>query len=158
MRNWNLAAEMLAEVATLLVLLTGLPVIGAAQAEPEKGVQITLAVYSGRPNPEWWLTSERDYRRLVDLVTKLKPVDRALFNYDEWNRLGYASFWITPKAIQGLPHAVHVWQDMALVQPSSEGKALYATDAAQIYDLLVAQAERRGHGKFFANYRKKVVK
>ena len=122
--------------------------------EPEKGIQITLSVYSGRPNPRWWLTKGRDFERLIHLIKMLRVDEKALFTYDEWNRLGYATFWIEPKNIEGLPYAIHVWRDMAYVEQNLEGKVMYALGASEIYDLVVIQAEERGQERFFVNYHK----
>lgn len=122
--------------------------------EAEKSVRITLSVYSGRPNPEWQLTPGPEYDHLIRLIEALDTSEKALFDYDEWNRLGYASFWVALGNVEGLPYAIHVWRDMAYVAQDREGKALYALGAAEIYDLLVAQAEKRDLGDFFVNYHK----
>lgn len=124
--------------------------------ESEKSLWITLSVYSGRPNPQWELKPGPDYDRLISLVEALDVEAKALFEYDEWNRLGYASFWITLQDIEGLPYAIHVWRDMAYVVQNREetGEGLYALGATEIYDLLVTQAEERGQGAFFEKYRR----
>jgi hypothetical protein len=125
--------------------------------EDERHVQIriTLSVYSGRPNPQWSLTAGPEYEKLAELIRGLKTAYEAPFDYDKWNRLGYASFWIVPKNIEGLPYAAHVWRDMAYLRVAREGPARYALGATEIYDLLVAQAEERGHKEFFVNYHKR---
>jgi hypothetical protein len=121
----------------------------------DRGVSITLLVYSGRPNPQWWLTpSDPDYKRLIELITSLKTSKEPLFKYDKWNRLGYATFWINSKRIEGLPYAIHIWRDMAYVVQSKKGEVLYALGATKIYDMLVSQAEKRDQNKFFINYHK----
>ena len=125
--------------------------------EPKKSIWITLSVYSGRPNPQWELNPGPDWDRLVSLVEALDVDEEALFEYDKWNRLGYASFWITPQNMEGLPYAIHVWRDMAYVvmrNQEGEWEGLYALGATEIYDLLVAQAEEREQGAFFVKYHK----
>lgn len=126
--------------------------VNGQELEPDKGINITLDVYSGLPNPQWWLTTGADYERVIHLIKTLEVDEEILFNYDEWNRLGYASFRITSKKVEGLPYSIHVWRDMAYVVHDKEGKVGYATGATQIYDLLVAQAEKKGQEKFFLNY------
>lgn len=124
------------------------------ESEPEKGMRITLSVYSGRPNPEWQLVPGPEYDRLIRLIEALDTSEKPPFDYDEWNRLGYASFWIEPGNVEKLPYAIHVWRDMAYVVQDREGKVLYALGATEIYDMLVAQAEERDQGAFFVNYHK----
>ena len=99
----------------LLFFLDTISSISAQQKEPEKGIKITLSVYSGRPDPQWWIKSGSDYERLIRLIKKLEVKKENLFKYEEWNRLGYASFWINPKNVEELPYAIHVWRDMAYV-------------------------------------------
>ena len=125
------------------------------EKKPDKSISITLSVYSGRPNPQWWITSsDLDYKRLVELIDSLKTSKKPLFKYDQWNRLGYATFWIDSKGIEGLPYAIHIWRDMAYVVQNKKGDVLYALGATKIYDILVSQAEKRDQKKFFINYRK----
>lgn len=141
-------------LAVMFLPVTG---FGGEQAEqvPDKGLSITLSVYSGRPNPQWWIVpSDPEYKQLIDLISSLKTSNKAVFKYDEWNRLGYASFWIVPKGMEGVPRAIHIWRDMAYVRQNEKGEALYALGAAKLYELLVAQAEKKDQGSFFLNYRK----
>jgi hypothetical protein len=121
---------------------------------PDKGIQITLSVYSGRENPTWWLTSQEELTKIVSLVNSLKISSDSIFNYNEWNQLGYASFWIDPKGLDKLPVAIHVWRNMAYVIVDKKSKTGYAINADNLYKILVDQAEKRGLDKFFINYRK----
>jgi hypothetical protein len=126
----------------------------AQNEEPARGILVTLSVYSGRPNPDWWLTAEDQMKEIADLIWTLKAVpDAKLFDYDKWNRLGYASFWINPKGIDKVPFAVHVWRDMAFMVLDRKGeKVMYSLGATKLYDVLVAQAERKGYKEFFIKY------
>jgi hypothetical protein len=121
--------------------------------QPPVSIRVTLSVYSGRPNPSWTVEPGPDLDRLVGLIQSLKPTDAKLFDYDEWNRLGYASFWLSARGIAGVPSEVHVWRDMAFV-PSKEGKGMQAIGASKLYEALVTQAEGNGQQEFFVNYRK----
>ncbi len=123
------------------------------EGEPPVGIRVMLSVYSGRPNPSWTVEPGPDLDRLVAQIRELKATDARLFDYDEWNRLGYATFWLSARGLQGVPGEVHLWRDMAVV-PSKEGKGMQATGASKLYEELVTQAEGKGHGRFFLNYRK----
>lgn len=120
----------------------------------EKGIQIILSVYSGRSNPFWMLTEGPDYERLISLIKTLNVSKDSPFLYNEWNQLGYASFWIIPRNIEGMPRAIHVWRDMTYIVMNRENEVGYALDATEIYNLLVSQAEQIDLGGFFVNYRK----
>jgi hypothetical protein len=126
---------------------------GTRKEQPPVGISVTLSVYSGRPNPSWTVEPGPDLDRLVAIVRDLKPTDAKLFDYDEWNRLGYASFWLSARGLPGVPSEIHIWRDMAFV-PSKEGKGTQAIGASKLYEMLVTQAEARGHQDFFLNYRK----
>lgn len=119
-----------------------------------KIITIRLIVYSGRTNPQWSLQEGSDYERFIDLVQSLTFSEELLFNYDEWNRLGYASFLIEFEDNEGVQNAIHVWRDMAVRMQKGVNKIMYALDAADVYDVLVTQAEEREQGRFFVNYHK----
>ena len=123
------------------------------EGQPPVSIRVTLSVYSGRPNPTWTVEPGPDLDRLAALARDLKPTDARLFDYNEWNRLGYATFRLSARGLPGVPSEIHLWRDMAVV-PSREGKGMQATGASKLYETLVTQAEGKGHGGFFANYRK----
>jgi hypothetical protein len=123
------------------------------EGQPPVSIRVTLSVYSGRRNPSWTVEPGPDLDRLVALIKDLKTTDARLFDYDEWNRLGYASFWLSARGLPGVPSKVHLWRDMAFV-PSKEGQGMQAIGASKLYEMLVTQAEGRGHREFFVNYRK----
>jgi hypothetical protein len=136
----------------------GFPVDPQTAPEPTEGkppiaITVTLSVYSGRPNPTWTLEPSADFDHLVSLLKGVKTTGERLFNYGEWNRLGYASFWVVSRGVPGLPGEVHVWRDMAYV-PTEDGKGLQAVGASALYEFLVSQAEGRDFREFFLNYRK----
>lgn len=147
-------------ITVLLLCVLAQPLLAQTGTEadtnktPEKGISITLSVYSGRMNPQWWLTSDSALRRITTLIDSLKVTSDSLFDYNEWNRLGYASFWIEPKGLDGLPVAIHIWRNNAFVILDEKGKFGHAINGAELYDLLAGQAERRDQGYFFENYRK----
>lgn len=149
----NRFAFMLILLAAVCLLMGGVPAM-AQEDEPETGLKIVLSVYSGRSNPTWWIKPGPELEKLVDLVSTLETRSEETFKYSEWNRLGYASFWIIPKGIDKMPYAVHVWRDMVYIVMGKEGRVAYAHGGTKIYDILVAQAERRDQGTFFEVYRR----
>jgi hypothetical protein len=128
-------------------------VVRAAPEPPPGGILVTLAVFSGRPNPTWAVEPGAELDRLVAQIRSLKPTDATLFDYNEWNRLGYAGFWLSSRDLPGVAGRIHLWRDMAFI-PSKEGKGLQATGASKLYEMLVTEAESKGYGEFFRNYRK----
>jgi len=148
--------NILAIITTLMLIYTvsTISLVDAQEKEPPKGIKIMLSVYSGRPNPQWWLTEGPEFEKLILLLKELKTEDKELFKYDEWNRLGYASFWIVPKNISDLPYSLHIWRDKAVVAQTKVEKLRYAIGVTIIYDILVDQAIARGQKTFFTNYLK----
>ena len=124
------------------------------EVDPIKGISITLPVYSGMPNPQWWYTEGPVYDTLVLMIKALKAVPDTIFNYDEWNRPGYAAFRVHTREIRELPKRVRIWRDMVYIPEDGEKPALYAKGGGRIYDFLVRQAEERGYKEFFVNYHK----
>ena len=122
--------------------------------EPTRGISITLPVYSGIPNPQWWITDGDEFEKIIYLIKSMKTVNDSLFNYDEWNKPGYASFWIVSREIMDLPKSVHIWRDMGYIPQHEEMIPLYAKGVTELYDMLVKQAEERGYEEFFINYHK----
>ncbi|MFX0137049.1 MAG: hypothetical protein ACFFDN_25650 [Candidatus Hodarchaeota archaeon] len=124
---------------------------------PGKGISIVLSVYSGHPNPQWFLTEGPEFDKLVRLLKEIKVEDKELFKYSKWNRLGYASFWIIPKNIEGVPYTVHIWRDEANVVQVKKEKANQAVGVMPIYDMLVTKALKtlkKDQKTLFTNYLK----
>ena len=128
----------------------------AQEKEPDQGLKIILNIYSGIPNPQWWLTQGPEFDTTVRLLKELKVQDKKLFQYSKWNRLGYASFWIFPKNLKDLPYAVHIWRDEACVYTieNKKEKAYQAIGALPIYDMLAAQSIQKEQKTFFRKYLK----
>lgn len=143
-------------LAAALLTLLAVPLAWAqSPPAPEKGVLVTLSVYSGRPNPQWWITDPDQLGRLAKLITSAKVSPEKSFDYKKWNRLGYASFWLNNKGLKQVPHAVHVWRDQAIIITDRKGAPpLYTEQALPLYDMLVRQAEERDQKKFFGNFHK----
>lgn len=124
------------------------------EAEVTPGIEVTLSLYSGRTNPRWLLEEGEEMDRILGLLRQLGPQNREaqnqeLFDYGEWNRLGYPSFWVRARGLEEAPDAVHVYRDMAVVIPERGAESRQATGAGELYEALVEQAEERDFGQFF---------
>lgn len=151
--------KLITVITVLAVLLLSFGVLAQVSEKPDKTSEgyfsIILSVYSGKPNPQWWVkSSDPEYKQLVELISSLKTSKKPLFKYEEWNRLGYASFRIINNGVKELPGEIHIWRDMAYIVHSEKRDVSYATGALKIYDILVAQAEKRDLKNFFINYHK----
>lgn len=139
----------------LSIVNGAVPSLAAGEDEPERGIRIVLSVYSGRDNPQWWITDGPEFDELVRFLREPRPAQAASFEYDRWNRLGFSSFWILPKGIDGLPFGAHLWRDQAIVFVDGKGKESYQTlGSLPVYDSLVGQAMQREEEApdFFASY------
>jgi hypothetical protein len=114
----------------------------AEEEEPVQGIKIILSIYSGRRNPQWWVPQGPEFEKLVQILKGLKSGDAKLFSYNLWNTLGYSSFWIIPKNMQGLPFAVHIWHDEAMVTMKKGEATVQAIGAMPLYDMLAEHALR----------------
>lgn len=120
--------------------------------EPVKGISIMFPIYSGRPNPQWWITEGPELERLLAVIKSMKTVKDSIFNYNEWNKPGYASFWIDSREIEGIPKSIHIWRDMAYILWNEKDTPSYAKGVTKLYDILVKQAEEKGYKEYFLNY------
>ncbi len=120
--------------------------------DPIKGISILLPVYSGRPNPQWWITEGPELEKLQKVIRLMKTIEDSIFDYDEWNRPGYASFWIDSREIENIPKSIHIWRDMAYIFLNEKDTPSYAKGVTKLYDMLVKQAEERGYKEYFLNY------
>ncbi len=110
-------------------------------------VEVTLGVFSGRPDPNWTL-SEREVeelRRLLDrgLKTPMKQQQKL-------QGLGYRGFIIRNEArVKGIPEEMEVYnRTIAIVETERglEEKRTYYEDVNRIELWLVEQAADRGYG------------
>ena len=118
-----------------------------AQIDSTSAIDVTLSMYSGLPNPSWELTGGPDHVAIIDGVGALSLSAESLFDETQWHNLGYAFFVVSAEDANGRPITVEVWQDMACVYLSASGATsmYWALGATDLYDVLIAQAEERGH-------------
>ena len=104
-------------------------------------MEVTLDVFSGRPNPSWRLSPE-EAEELVRKLEGLPASDRSPAADD----LGYRGFVVTGlQGPTGSPSQVHVLGGIVTVR-SDQGARSYV-DAAEIERWLGDQARRRGYGE-----------
>lgn len=132
------------------------PTLEAGEKKPERGIEIIFSIYSGRPNPQLWLTEGPEFEKLVSLLKDLKPQvqEEKLFNYSKWNTLGYTSIWIFPKNIEDLPYAMHIWLDEASVTMRKGENIMQAVGVMPIYEMLANHVLKTNQipEKFFRRY------
>lgn len=122
--------------------------------DPVRGISVTLPIYSGRMNPQWWLTDGPEFKKVLELIKSMKAVNDSLFDYDKWNIPGNAAFRLVSREIKGIPRHIHIWRDMAYIPADDEKSPRYAKNVLELYDLLVKQAEAKGYSEYFRNYHK----
>jgi len=115
-------------------------------------ISVTLWIHSGRPNPQWEIQPGAVFDRLIELVQALDASTEPQFDYEEWNRMGYASFLVDLRSSRVSAGAVHVWREMAVLFDAGGRIIGYALAADGLYDALVAQAEERSLSAFFYDY------
>lgn len=104
-------------------------------------MEVTLDVFSGRPNPSWTLSPE-EAEELAGKLEDLPPSDRSAAADD----LGYRGFVVTGlQDPTGSPSQVHVVGGIVTVR-SDVGARSYV-DAGEIERWLGEQARRRGYGE-----------
>ena len=155
MRSIMMIAGLATAMAMVCLFAFVAPCGGQDSDKPEKGFRVILAVYAGKPDPEWFLTEGPIVEKISSLIQSLEVSKEKFFDYDKWNRLGYAGFWVIPQGMEGMPAAIHLWRDEAYFPPGEEDKEPgYAVGATDLYDVLVELAEREDLGKFFIVYKR----
>jgi hypothetical protein len=105
-------------------------VLGQVQvlAEPASAhTQVTLRIFSGRPDPTWTLTPAQD-AELRQRLGALRPTAQA---FDEMGRLGYAGFSLLLPPAQGQPEQyVQVWDGVVQLRTQSQATLLADEDRA----------------------------
>jgi hypothetical protein len=103
-------------------------------------MEVTLDVFSGRPNPSWRLSAEEE-RELAELLSDLPPTEERVVG----SRLGYRGFYITNlEERPGLPHEIFAANRVVVIR--DEGGTNYSSDSAGIEQWLIRQAQQRGYG------------
>jgi hypothetical protein len=102
-------------------------------------MQVTLDVFSGRPNPSWVLSSEEE-QELTKRLAGLPRTDRPPVA----EGLGYRGFLITnPERKSGVPAEVRVCNGFVMVRNGEE--ASNALDLNGLERWFVEQAQKRGY-------------
>ena len=113
---------------------------GPGSSSKGSGVEVTLDVFSGRPNPSWILSGD-DVTELARRLTGLAPSDKPAAEDD----LGYRGFRITNADRKpGLPFDVIVANGVVTIHDQSGDHRF--VDSTGIERWLVDQARQRGYG------------
>lgn len=103
-------------------------------------MNVTLDVFSGRPNPSWSLSVQEE-RELARLLSDLPPTEERVVG----NGLGYRGFRITnPEQRLGLPSEIVVAKGVVIIR--DEGETNYYSDSTGIEQWLIQQAQGKGYG------------
>ena len=120
--------------------------IDQAMRAEKAEVEVTLGVFSGRPEPNWVL-SEREVEELRRLLAR--GLRTPLKQPKELPGLGYRGFVIRNEArVKGIPEEMEVYnRTIAIVETEREReKRTYYEDVNRIELWLVEQAADRGYG------------
>lgn len=110
---------------------------------PLPGVQVTISLYSGRPDPSFELVRQEDWERLRALTKDLDAAERP--SIKEAPGLGYRGFLLTPRNLDGLGLAKWTSVYQGTIQlGDSPRERVYKKDQKGLEDWLKAEAKRRG--------------
>jgi hypothetical protein len=110
---------------------------------PLPGVQVTVALYSGRPDPSFELVRQEDWEKLRALTKDLEGAERP--SEKDAPGLGYHGFLLTPRNLDGLGLAK--WTSVykgTLQLGDSPRERVYKKDQRGLEDWLKAEAKKRG--------------
>jgi hypothetical protein len=104
-------------------------------------MQVTLDIFSGRPNPSWTL-NPAEAKELVQRLVGLPPARQPPPSVG----LGYRGFLITnPQEEGGLPGEIRACRG-AIISRTKEGVARF-DDVNQLEAWLAEQARKHGYGR-----------
>jgi hypothetical protein len=107
---------------------------------PFAGVQVTIALMMGRPDPTFELVRPADWEKLLELTKDLEAAPRP----DEKERpQGYHGFLLGPRALPALPKWISVSKGTVQLGDSPRDR-VYKKDSRGLEDWLKAEAKKRG--------------
>ncbi len=134
----NLKAVVGIAAAMILVCL-GLVSDGLAADGATTNVIVQVLIFSGRPNPTWYL---QDTKALEALKTKLKDLPEAFKEEPaRWTRLGFTGFRIRGGESVGLPGDLRVYEGVIKTGRGKEAK--YLKDSTGLEQSLIDDAKRQ---------------
>jgi len=108
---------------------------------PFAGVPVTIALYSGRPDPTFELVRPEDHAKLEALVKDLEAAERP--KEKDAPGLGYHGFLLTPRGLAGVPKWISVFKGTIQLGDSPRDR-VYKKDKKGLEDWLTAEAKKRG--------------
>ena len=108
---------------------------------PFAGVQVTVALYSGRPDPSYELVRPEDWEKLRGLLKDLEAANRP--EDKDAPGLGYKGFLLTPRGLDGVPGWISVFKGTVQLGDSPRER-VYKKDQKGLEDWLKAEAKKRG--------------
>lgn len=134
----KLAVTLVIAIAALVALAFGLNALLRQNSQPSGTAQVTLGIFSGRPNPSWTLTPAQDAelrQRLDALAVTEQP-----FPYDEM-KLGYYGFALLLPASEGRPsRTVSVFKGIVQVETTGGQVTQLADDDRALEHWLLTTA------------------
>ncbi len=111
-------------------------------------LEIMLDVYSGRPNPRWFIPDDqiKTIREKIDGLPEASPVDRDI--------LGYRGFVIkNPNRIEGIPEKIVAFN--GVLEITKKEKTVYYKDEQDLEGYLLKMASELGYKKTLDHFREK---
>jgi hypothetical protein len=107
---------------------------------PFAGVQVTVALFSGRPDPTFELVRPEDWAKLRELTKDLAAAERLV---DKERPLGYHGFLVGPRDVPGLAKWLSVYKGTVQLGDSPRD-VVNKKDEKGLEDWLTAEAKKRG--------------
>jgi hypothetical protein len=107
---------------------------------PFAGVRVTVALFSGRPDPTFELVRPEDWEKLRALTKDLAPAERPV---EKEKPLGYHGFLVGPREVPALAKWLSVYKGTVQLGDSPRD-VVYKKDEKGLEDWLTAEAKKRG--------------
>jgi hypothetical protein len=107
---------------------------------PFAGVQVTVGLYSGRPDPTFELVRPEDWEKLRELTKDLAAGERLV---DKEAPLGYHGFLVGPRGVAGLAKWISVFKGTVQLGDAPRS-VVNKKDEKGLEDWLTVEAKKRG--------------
>lgn len=131
------------------ILFTGISIMSQVQSkEKQDGLEVTILIFSGRPNPTFFITDEARLKEIESMIYKAAPVDDFSKNTVIPSRLGYAGIAVIRK---GEPIVLDTVDNFAVYagyievmdkssDPKTISKRFFMDEANRLENYLLEQA------------------
>jgi hypothetical protein len=107
---------------------------------PFEGVQVTISMFSGRPDPSFELVRAEDWEKLRGLLSDLEGAERQ--DSKEPPGLGYRGCFLSPRGVSALPNFVSVYKGIVEAGDSPRARS-YKKDQKGLEAWLLEEAKKR---------------